>query len=352
MSVTLLYTGGTIGSAGVPLDTLPGPEFAALFDAHVRAHLPERVRKATLLHTDPTLDSTSMQPLDWLRLARRIVEIDGDVVVLHGTDTMAWTAAALAFLLQTYSAAGEVTGRLQKRVVVTGSQVPLFDGAGLAEGSDALGNLLGALAAARGGGGAVLHFAGDTLDAARVMKTSCTNWEAFTMPNGPGAATEVPATTAGNVLSSLEKLGAFFGRSAVIPLLAAPGAALGKQLAALASAEGYPLGAVHLLGFGIGNLPEELELTAALQHLRSQQIPVVISTQCPHGRIAPQTYAVGDWLSGCGVLGMGDRTPAAVQVKLHLTLALSALYGWGEQEMRAFLLRHVAGEDPPSGPVA
>src|SRR5262245_48188383 len=126
--IYVLYTGGTIGMAGRPLAPMPAERLAALlhgmpgFDPpwltlHPLGRGDVRIQY-TLDAFEHPIDSSSMTPQDWVKIARRVLdhytEHDG-FVVLHGTDTMAWTTSALAFLLE----------GLAKPVVVTGSQVPL-----------------------------------------------------------------------------------------------------------------------------------------------------------------------------------------------------------------------------------
>jgi L-asparaginase len=98
MNLSLIYTGGTIGSAGEPLNPLPATEFDVLWQRHVAPNLdPELALDWQWL--EPALDSNDIVPSDWGRLARMVLETgDSDAaVLLHGTDTMAWTAAALAY---------------------------------------------------------------------------------------------------------------------------------------------------------------------------------------------------------------------------------------------------------------
>src|SRR4051794_30107154 len=126
-----------------------------------------------LIEHDPLLDSASVRPRDWLAIAREIVshghEYSG-FVVLHGTDTMAYTASALAFLLR----------GLRKPVVVTGSQIPL----GVLR-SDGRQNFLTAiLVAARGDVREVcLVFGAQILRGCRAVKASASGFEAFASPN-------------------------------------------------------------------------------------------------------------------------------------------------------------------------
>ena len=136
-----------------------------------RPELPE----LSLSEYEPLLDSANARPADWLRIARDIAQhrqhYDG-FVVLHGTDTMAYTASALAFLLR----------GLGKPVVVTGSQIPL----GVLR-SDGRQNFLTAvLVAARDDVKEVcLVFGSKILRGCRALKSSASDFEAFESPNLP-----------------------------------------------------------------------------------------------------------------------------------------------------------------------
>ena len=152
--------------------------------APVPGHLTAQVRdrpelrevpSSSITEYEPLLDSANARPADWLRIARDIVEhrhhYDG-FVVLHGTDTMAYTASALAFLLR----------GLGKPVIITGSQIPL----GVLR-SDGRQNFLTAvLVAARDDVKEVcLVFGSKILRGARAVKSSASGFEAFASPNLP-----------------------------------------------------------------------------------------------------------------------------------------------------------------------
>ena len=129
--VLIIYTGGTIGMQRTARGFAPAPGLLARELARMpqfqdpdgppnttpRSQWGTRI-EYRLVENEPILDSSNMGVDDWVALARQIQASYDDYdafVVLHGTDTMAWTASALAFLLE----------GLSRPVVVTGSQVPL-----------------------------------------------------------------------------------------------------------------------------------------------------------------------------------------------------------------------------------
>ena len=167
--LSLLATGGTIACTPGP-DGLEPTLRAADLLACLGSALPCRVRPQDVF----LLDSSNVQPEEWCALARAVREAldasDG-VVITHGTDTMAYTAAALSFLL-----AG-----VQKPVILTGSQLP--PGHPL---SDARLNLLRAIAAAQAGVAGVYVCFGDRLiSGVRCVKTHTTAMDAFSSVNAP-----------------------------------------------------------------------------------------------------------------------------------------------------------------------
>lgn len=344
MTVKILYTGGTIGSAGEPLDTLPGPEFAERFDRLIRPHLPDAFRDIGLEWTDPTLDSTEMRPVDWLSLSRRVAGMAAErIVLLHGTDTMAWSAAAMALLLQDYDRTGRPISRLGKRIAITGSQRPLMPKGPLDPGSDGLSNLLQALNSVPDDNfRTAICFGGETVEAARAIKFSSIVDAAFTMPNGKGQPIALPETA---TLALSDQIAPHFGTRQILTITTTPGADHASQIRAALSDR---IGAIHLLGFGIGNMPAAATLAPALEEARARGILTVIGTQAPHGPVDPGTYAVGDWMGALGVLPAGDMTIPATQVKLHLAMALAAVHGWDSAALAAFFTTNVAGELGPA----
>ena len=130
--ICLIYTGGTIGMSWTPQGYAPMPHFESLLASQLD-NKGDSLPRYTL-HTYATpIDSSNATPADWQKVARDIAaryeDFDG-FVVLHGTDTMAYTAAALSFMLQ----------GLRKPVIVTGSQIPMS-----AVRTDAVQNVIAAL---------------------------------------------------------------------------------------------------------------------------------------------------------------------------------------------------------------
>ena len=200
MRICIINTGGTISSTGQPLAPMAADRFACaandLLGPALAAALP-----GDALHFDTglrfsddgpgTLDSTDLRPSDWCRIARRVLALYADhdaFVILHGTDTMDYTGAALPLLLNVFDDLGLARAALSKPVILTGAQLPLFTdtpaGLVLNAGSDALANLTGALSCARLRLPEVaIFFDGRLLRGCRALKVSTTRFKAFDSPH-------------------------------------------------------------------------------------------------------------------------------------------------------------------------
>jgi L-asparaginase len=348
MKLAMIYSGGTIGCAGVPLEPLSADDFQGLWERHVTAHLDDELT-IDWQWLETTRDSSLMTPADWGSLARMVLNSDNAraVLLLHGTDTMAWTAAALAFLLTLYDAQGHPVGRLRKPVVLTGSQRPLFDANGIRSGTDALANLLMAIHTCDAGAPEVtLAFGGATLTGARVMKLSTTADRAFDCPKGIAPCPVLPIAVAGDLLAQLDRIAPHLGSKAVAILTPNPGDGklLQVQLEALANNSGEKLGAIYLNCFGIGNFPNEKQIAPLLRSAHDKGVLIIAGSQVPDGDVTPSTYGAGHWLAECGAISTVDMAAPAAHAKLHVGMALGAANGWEQADVERFFITPVAGE--------
>lgn len=358
---TLLYTGGTIGAAGVPLTPLPAAEFRVRVDA---AGL---LGDAWWDATARPIDSTDATPADWATIARHVLAAPGAVTILHGTDTMAWTAAALGFLLTEIDPEGKPRARHGAPVIFTGSQRPLFgpgEGAnGVADGSDAPANLALARNAANdaqrdGRRGVWLAFGGQVLPGTRALKADTLADAAFEAPlepvdtpasapaSVPTALMELPAAQPGGLARQLDEVAPFLGRRMVLSVTAAPNAPHhhAAVLSGAITALGPSLGAILLLGYGLGNMPGQAALAPILSAAAERGVLIAAGSQVPRGPVWPTLYAAGHWLRALGAVPAGDMTAAAMHAKLHVVLALAAARGWDGERARAVLTTPLAGE--------
>ncbi|MGE7990969.1 asparaginase [Pseudomonas sp. NPDC089554] len=302
-NLLVLYTGGTIGMLETPSGLAP----AGGFDARMREHLAQRPEAPklqwTLRELNPLLDSANMQQANWLAMRDAIVEAverDGHdgVLVLHGTDTLAYSAAALSFLLL----------GLPVPVLLTGSMLP----AG-APGSDAWDNLCGALALFESGlqAGVQLYFNGQLLHGCRTSKLRSEAFDAFTAParhrEGEHAST-IPAHLDYRQPRQPVDL-------AVLPVF--PGLGAGHVRGLLSTG----VQGLVLECYGSGTGPsDDQALLDVLHEARLRGVMIVAISQCPEGSVVFDTYAAGSKLRDTGLVSAGGMTREAALGKLFALL--------------------------------
>lgn len=300
--VLILHTGGTLGMSGKrPTPLKPDDYTHALVSRVPELQDLARIDVEILFN----VDSSNMTPGRWLTLARRISETqdrcDGHVVI-HGTDTMAYSASACAFLLDGKHAP----------VVFTGSQKPLGETR-----SDARANLVGAVEMACQDIPEVgIFFNSSLLRGVRTAKSSVWQFDAFRSANlGPLAEAGVDLVVHPHVRRPqhpLELTGGF--AEGVVTLHVHPGMDAGVLDAVLAA--GRVRGFV-LRAFGAGNLPVEDGLwPAAIARAVAAGVPVVVVSQVPHGGVDLGWYECGQRAQEAGAVDGGDLTTPAAVVKL------------------------------------
>lgn len=284
--LTLIETGGTICME-------PGPEGLRPSPDRLRAAVAQ-LAPGVHLHAvalQPLIDSAEVGPALWNDLLDRIDAAPGPVLITHGTDTMAFTGAALD------AALGGADGLGQGRAaVLCGSMQPL--GAG----GDAEDNLALALQAAeRAPPGLWLAFAGQLLPAGALTKASSTARAAFVRAGDPAASPRPPARRYDPALSL-----------AVITLT--PGMTERALAASLAGLDGAVLRV-----FGAGTLPSAL--ARPIEEACAEGCRIVAISQCAHGGLAPGAYAAGAALWAAGVENGGLMSPEQALTRLWLRLS-------------------------------
>ncbi|MCA9539522.1 MAG: asparaginase [Myxococcales bacterium] len=348
--VLIIYTGGTIGMERSPRGYVPAPgRLQQQLERMPQFHDPAFPRFTTpetefgrriqyhIKEFAPLLDSSNMDMSDWVRLAVDIhahyAEYDA-FVVLHGTDTMAYTASALSFALP----------GLTKPVIVTGSQIPLREMR-----NDARNNLLTALllAAKDPIPEVCLYFNGRLMRGNRTQKVDTAGFEAFASLNLPPLA-EVgirfdlawqrirPSPRAPLKLRPITERNVAIIR--LFPGISAE--TLGNFLRP-------PLRGAVLQTYGTGNMPDNRpDLLAVLREATERGVVLVNTTQCLRGAVTTD-YAGGNLLDAIGVVGGADMTPEAALTKLAYLLSRDDLR---PDEVRRHLRRDLRGEltDPNS----
>ncbi len=315
--VLVLYTGGTIGMQKTAAGYEPAPGFLQRQIARIERFRAHDVPDFTIHEFDPLLDSSNMTPDDWLRIARAVrnqhARYDA-FLVLHGTDTMAYTASALSFMLE----------GLRKPVLLTGSQIPLFETR-----NDAQENLLTSLMLL-GRYHARLHevllyFDTRLLRGTRATKVDADAFAAFDSPRFPavgraGIDLDVdwslvrPAPVGRRAPSVVALGGATVAAFRIFP---------GIRAEHMSNVLAAPVEGVVLECFGSGNAPaRDARFMEALRAACARGVVVVAVTQSLRGTADLSLYATGRALLAAGVVSGFDMTPEAALAKLFYLFAL------------------------------
>ena len=277
--ICILYTGGTIGM--VPSEKGYVPSSGAFLDL-LRA-IPDLywadMPRWDVVEFDPLLDSSDITVREWNQIGRAIAarydDYDG-FVVLHGTDTMAYSASAISFMLE----------NLSKPVIFTGSQIPL--GQIRSDGRD---NIISSLLIAASGQvhEVCIYFNGVLLRGNRSTKRSSDQFEAFESPND------------------------------------APLAPAGIQFDYFESLMTDKLKGVVLETFGAGNIPGSAQnaLLPIIDRAYKNGTIITVCSQCSQGAVSLGTYAASSALRRVGAVNGRDMTTEAALAKSYYLLSIS-----------------------------
>lgn len=336
-SILLIYTGGTIG-----MKVDPQTQALAPFDfSHILEEVPELKKFGYKLDSysfDPVIDSSDANIPFWQELARIIEQnynnYDG-FVVLHGTDTMSYTASMLSFMFE----------NLSKPVVFTGSQLPI----GMLR-TDGKENLISSIeiAAARDEDDRAIvpevciYFESQLYRGNRTTKYNAENFRAFKSANYPVLADVGIHIRFNPELIRYPKWGKEFKVNynldpnvAIVKIV--PGMNI-NTLTVLTQVEG--LRAVILETFGSGNAPTNSEFIGAVKQIVDKGMVVVNVTQCHAGRVDMDAYATGIALKNIGVVGGEDSTIEAALTKLYFLMGKYA----DNQSIKCEMLKNIRGE--------
>lgn len=311
--VCILYTGGTIGMVRTENGFAPAPGTFAAELAAIRDLSSPKMPEWDLVEFNPLLDSSNITYEQWNQIAGEIESRHDDYdgfVVLHGTDTMAYSASALSFMLE----------GLGKPVIFTGSQIPLCELR-----SDGKDNLItSVMIAAEGKVREVcLYFCNVLLRGNRAMKFSSDGLIAFTSPNYTELA------KAGISIEYREK--AFLevdpdSRMTVRRLkntrLGVVKVFPGIQFDLFTPIVHDDLQGLILETFGSGNIPNYDEtLSNLIEEAAKIGAVVVVCTQCPQGSVRLGTYEAGSALVDAGAVSGFNMTTEAAVAKLQYLLS-------------------------------
>lgn len=334
--VMIIYAGGTIGMVEDPkTGTLHPLDFA-----HLSREVPELEKlevELAVQSIEMPLDSSNVGPDVWFELLdiieQNYKEYHG-FVILHGSDTMAYTASALSFLIEFNN----------KPIILTGSQLPI--GTLRTDGKE---NLITAIqiAAARENEEPIIaevaiYFEYSLYRGNRTTKMSAENFEAFMSPNYPLLA-EAGVHIKYNyfALDEFPKEEVFFRRSIcrdVASIKIFPGMTE-RVFKAVTGIEG--LKGLVLETFGSGNAPTYDWMREELERLIKEGVVVVNITQCSTGHVIQGKYETGAWLEKIGVIGGGDMTFEAAITKLMYLLDCEEI---SRDEVGEYMSRNLRGE--------
>ena len=322
--ILLLTTGGTIAS-------VPGGQGLEPHRSEVMELALEQLRSYYEITVDDVmcLDSSNITPEEWQTIATRIFEertgYDG-IVVSHGTDTMAYTASAVTFMLP----------GIDVPVVFTGSQLPLADML-----SDGPGNLRTAFAmAASGCPGVFLAFDRKVMLGCRSVKIRASGFSAFESVNARYAAT---VTNRGLVVDR-QVLPPSRGPARLCPEISSntfllkltPG--LNPAVFEVLAAMGYR--GIVIEAFGLGGVNVLRKGLRGIRRAVEDGVSVVVTTQCLYDSADLQVYQVGNKLLELGVIQGRDMTSEAAMTKLMWAIG----QGMDQEQIKALFDTNLAGE--------
>lgn len=328
--IYVAYTGGTIGMKKSAQGYVPVPGHLSWCVENMPEFYRDEMPEFTIHEYAPLMDSSNMTPADWVTIARDIEDnyeqYDG-FVILHGTDTMAYTASALSFMLQ----------NLSKPVIVTGSQIPLA-----ALRSDGQTNLLNALyiAATHPIPEVSLFFNNTLYRGNRSTKADANGFNAFSSPNYPslleagiqiqlnaGKLAEPQPHPLKVVEMTPQPIGVVMLYPGISPEL------IKNQLK-------QPVKAMILQSFGVGNAPQSTEFLSSLEAGIQDDIIILNCTQCFRGKVNMDGYATGNALAQLGIISGADMTREAALTKLHYLLSQDLSL----EKMKSLLQKNLRGE--------
>lgn len=329
--VCIIYTGGTIGMTKTPNGYAPCKGFLEKTLLENPDFHSDKLPRWDLVEMNPLLDSSNMAVKEWNVIAEEIEKRYNDYcgfVILHGTDTMAYTASALSFMLE----------NLDKPVILTGSQIPFCEVR-----SDARDNLISSLiiASEEKVCEVCLYFGGHLMRGNRTTKYSADGFDAFKSPNCmylAEAGIDIKYNDAilrkpsGGKLN-VRKLGtATIGVIKIFP---------GIQFKLFEPIMTEDLAGIVIESFGAGNVPSgENSILPFIQKAVNCGAIITVCTQCPNGSVTLGAYETSIMLKNAGAVCGFDLTTEAAVSKLYYLFSC----GYDSEEIKKLMETDICGE--------
>jgi len=305
-SIFVLCTGGTISMQRTGKGYAPSSGHLAAAMEKIPEFSNPDMPNYTLYEYENPIDSANMTPQHWVQIGEHIQKnyekYDG-FVVLHGTDTMAYTASALSFMLE----------NLNKPVIITGSQLPLYETR-----NDARENLINAILMA--GHSRIpevcIYFNNKLFRGNRSKKLDANSFAAFASPNFPALGKVGTDVVIRHHLARLTTTENFNLQKISEPNIGSVRIFPGISYDMLSHYLRSPLQALVLEAYGFGNAPQDETFLKIIRRAVKENIVIVNCSQCPTAKVKMSAYAAGSALSEAGVISGGDMTAEAALAKL------------------------------------
>ena len=332
--ILIIYTGGTIGMKKTENGYTPVSGFISEALSSIADMSRSDFPAWDLYEMSPLLDSSNMTLHEWNKISeeieKRYKDFDG-FVILHGTDTMAYTASALSFILS----------GLDKPVILTGSQIPLSEIR-----SDGRDNLITSVLIAADGivREVCLYFSGKLLRGNRAMKMSADGLVAFDSPNYPHLA-DVGISVKYNMPALLPDRERVQGQLRFAPFSDVPIGVLkvfpGIQFGLFEEIMTEKLSGIVLETFGAGNIPGSGDsLLPIIRKAFASGTVITVCSQCPAGTVTLGAYETSATLKAAGAVSGRDMTTEAAVAKLYHLFSL----GIPKDEMKQMMETDICGE--------